>query len=279
MLGCIIGKFRGGPPQSELFQRFVRSSFLGFHFSWLCLATYFSLFVTLLPLWQKKRLQQFHIGERTRSTLPQTINQQSLPHYDRTNGDQSLKPGDCFTGLSQMMPSVHQSVVSWLQFTGICCLYPCEDYTCPTSLTPALAIACSGHWHWNTNYQHSSSESDIVIECCIWLHWNHFVPLPSKRVQSHNILFPFPTAPGKIPNRGFTVSRVRQWRWNSGELQKNLSCTFVINIISCWDLGLFVIKHKSVYPFWAWVLAWPFLSYMTLDKSFHLSVPLFLMVK
>lgn len=76
-----------------------RSSFLGFHFSWLCLAAYFSLFVTLLPLWQKKRLQQFHIGESTRSTLPQTINQQSLPHHDRTNGDQSLKPGDCFTGL------------------------------------------------------------------------------------------------------------------------------------------------------------------------------------
>lgn len=99
MLGCIIGKFGGGPPQSELFQRFMRSSFLGFHFSWFCLATYFSLFVTLLPLWQKKRLQQFHIEERTRLTLPQTINQQSLPHSDRTNVDQSLKPGDCFTGL------------------------------------------------------------------------------------------------------------------------------------------------------------------------------------
>ena len=115
------------------------------------------------PCDRKKRLQRFHTGERTRSTLPQTINQQSLPHYDRTNGDQSLKPGDCFTGLSQMMPSVHQSVVSWLQFTGICCLYLREDYTCPTSLTPALAITCSGRWHWNTNYQHSSSESDIAI--------------------------------------------------------------------------------------------------------------------
>lgn len=64
-----------------------------------CLATYFSLFVTLLPLWQKKRLQQFHIRERARSTLPQNVNQQSLPHYDWTNVDQSLKPGDCFTGL------------------------------------------------------------------------------------------------------------------------------------------------------------------------------------
>ena len=56
----------------------------------------------------------------------------------------------------------------------------------------------------------------------------------------------------------------------------SMSCTFVI---SCETWGFFVTEYNLAFPDWAWVLAWPFPSYVTLHKVFHLSILIFFIVK